>query len=133
MKRLIEKIDPVRLDERHEGRFSPREVIAHLADWEPILLSRMHTAVNTPGGRIEPYDEGEMAIAHKYSESDVQEQLRKFASSRAETAAYLRALPQSEWSKAGRHPERGEMSVIDQAGMLIGHDMYHIEQLSTYL
>ena len=45
----------------------------------------------------------------------------------------MRGLPESDWEKTAEHPERGAISVRDQAGMLIGHDMYHIEQLSGLL
>ena len=31
------------------------------------------------------------------------------------------------------HPERGEMAVEDQANMLLGHDLYHIEQLGRHV
>ena len=31
------------------------------------------------------------------------------------------------------YPERGVQTVEDLANMLLGHDMYHVEQLSAYL
>ncbi len=38
-----------------------------------------------------------------------------------------------DWGKAIVHSERGQMTTYDQANMMLGHDMYHIEHLSQYL
>ena len=114
-----------------EGRFSPREVLAHLADWEPILRSRISTAVESPGSRVPVYDEDRMAIDHRYNESDPEEQIRLFAVERAKTTGLIKGLQPGQRSSTVIHPERGEISVDDIIGMLIGHDMYHVEQLSA--
>lgn len=134
VKRLLEKIPQSRWDERLQpDRFSPREVIAHLADWEPIMLQRIKTARETPGGRIMKYDEAQMAIDHDYAHSDPSVQADRFIHLRAETATYLRTVNANEWTNVGIHDERGEQSVEDLANFLLGHDMYHLEQLSEYL
>jgi len=133
-KRLVSQIECGRLDEpTAPGRFSAKEAIAHLADWEPIALARMHQAIEKPGSTVEAFDEGEMAIAHGYAQTDIEEQLRMYASRRSTTAAFLRNLKDEDWGKAIHHPERGVMTVADQANLLLGHDLYHIEQITTLL
>ncbi|MFQ3669066.1 MAG: DinB family protein [Fimbriimonadaceae bacterium] len=116
-----------------EGRFSPKEVVAHLADWEPIFLSRMQTAESNPGSTVEVYDEGVRAVSQGYAGSDVEEQLRAFRNARDRTVAWLRSLSVESWSKSVEHPERGRMTIEDIANMLVGHDMYHVEQLARLL
>jgi hypothetical protein len=37
------------------------------------------------------------------------------------------------WSVLASHPERGSMSFNDQANMLLGHDLYHVDQVSALL
>lgn len=115
------------------GRFTPREVIAHLADWEPILLARMQTALERSGTTIEAYDEGLMAEENGYRHLDPQEQIRLFIERRATTTTWLRDLPAGAFSRSVLHPERGVMTIEDQANMLLGHDLYHIEQLTACL
>jgi hypothetical protein len=110
-------------------RFTPREVIAHLADWEPIMLGRMQTALASPGASIEAFDEAQMAVDNVYLNLDPREQLHLFVQRRADTARWLRALPPDVWSQAVLHPERGLQTIEDQANLLLGHDLYHIEQL----
>lgn len=114
-------------------RFTPREVIAHLADWEPILLARMQAALAQPGAAIEAFDEVLMAEENGYRSSDPDEQQRLFAARRAETLAWLRALPQEAWVLQFMHPERGLHTIEDQANLIIGHDVYHAEQISASL
>lgn len=132
--RLIEHIPESRWDERIDpSRFCPREVAAHLADWEPILLERVRTGVATPGASVDAFDEGKMAIEHRYSTTDPREQVRLFGERRHATAEFLRGLAEADWSKTVVHPERGVQSVDDMANLLLGHDLYHLEQLSGYL
>ncbi len=112
------------------GRFSPREVLAHLADWEPIFLARMRQAVEEPGSVIEPYDEGQRAIDNDYAGQDPDSNLAAFGRSRGETLAWLKGLEPAQMESHVAHPERGSMTVADMANMLLGHDLYHLDQLS---
>lgn len=73
-----------------------------------------------------------MAAERGYSFWDPIEQLGVFERERALTAQYLRSLQGEAWSNTVFHPERGEQTTEDLANMLLGHDMYHIEQISAY-
>jgi hypothetical protein len=132
--RLIERIPPDRLDvAAEEGRFTPRQVIAHLADWEPIDRVRILAGVNNPGSTIEPYDEMEMARANHYEESDPAERCEVFLRERKKTAELIRGLKADDWSNSVYHPERGTLTVVDLCIIVLGHDLYHIEQLTASL
>jgi hypothetical protein len=134
LERLIRLISPDRLDTPLEAdRFTPREIIAHLADWEPIMMARVQQALDNPGSTVQAWDEGEMAIQNRYSETNIDEQLMKYAAHRAETISLLEKLNADQLKRTIVHPERGSMTVDDQASLLLGHDAYHIEQLSAYL
>lgn len=134
LRRLIQGIPVERLDEpTYPDRFSVREVIAHLADWEPILLERMRTALQQPGSKIEAYDEGEMATANRYHERDIAADLARFEIARTETVRFLKGVHGDQWGRSVIHPERGVMSLYDQANLLLGHDLYHVEQITSLL
>jgi len=131
VERIIGQLDPKKLDTRSaEGRFTPREVAAHLADWEPILMGRIQQSVEQPGSVLATYDD-DKSNERKYSESNVTEQLAAFAQRRKATVAYLKNLQRDEWEKSAVHPERGAMTVLEWAAAIMGHDMYHIEQLTA--
>ena len=132
--RLIERIPPDRMDvAAEEGRFTPRQVVAHLADWEAIDRYRILAGVNEPGSTIEAYDELEMAIEHRYEESDPLERCEEFLRERGKTAAIIRGLRPDDWVKTIHHPERGTLTVADLCNIVLGHDLYHIEQLTASL
>jgi hypothetical protein len=132
--RLIGAIPELRWDEKIDpDRFTLREAIAHVADWEPILLERLRTAVESPGSAIEAYDEGQRALDMNYNQTAPLEQVGLFRQKRAETVRFLRGLSTEKWSNTFIHPERGEISVADLANMLLGHDHYHLEHLSQLL
>lgn len=132
MERLMDKLPAEKLDlPTYPGRFSPREIIAHMADWEPILLGRMKSCLSNPGGSIQGIDEGEMAEQNGYATSNVADQMKKFRAARGETIEWLNGIQPEDWQKFGVHTERGKQTVYDQASALLGHDLYHIEQLTA--
>lgn len=118
---------------REAGRFTPREVIAHLADWEPILRGRIQQGAAHSGAAIETYDESARALEQNYAGCDVREATNRFRAEREHTVAVVEALSPADLAKTILHPERGPLTVADLAEMILGHDVYHIEQLSAYL
>lgn len=113
----------------HPDRFSPIEVIAHQADWEPIFLERMQEAVRNPGGNIFGIDEVQRAIDMNYRDQDIAVQLDAFEEARTATIAWLRALTPEQFQLTVTHNEKGPLTIDEQANMLVGHDTYHTIQL----
>ncbi|RYG21318.1 DinB family protein [bacterium] len=131
---LVRQLDPALLDQpTAEGRFTPREAVAHLADWEPIMRGRLRQTVDRPGSTIVAHDEGERAIRLGYSKLDVEEQLALFARERTETVAYLRQVAPEDWTLRAVHEERGPYTLREQANFFVCHDQYHVEQFLTLL
>lgn len=131
--RLYGLLTPAQVDERKGDRFTPREVIAHLADWEPIFRQRMQAAVRENGATVQGMDEGELAITNRYSELDVNDQLARFAKERAATVAYIQSLDSSLLDNAYNHSEKGLVTVRATLDMLGHHDTYHVEQITALL
>ncbi|MES1228422.1 MAG: DinB family protein [Armatimonadota bacterium] len=132
--RVIAHVDPSMYDTAiDEGRFTLREAVAHLADWEPILLGRIKQAAEEPGSIVHGIDESQRAIDQKYSETDLTESLAKFTSERAKTVEYVKGLSNEQWSNAAIHNERGPHTASDFAWTMVGHDTYHFEQFARYL
>jgi uncharacterized damage-inducible protein DinB len=134
LERIVALIPADRWDQhRYADRFTPREVLAHLADWEPILQERIRGGVEEEGFVITPYDEGERAIAQNYQAQDPQESLQRFRASREQTIELIKGLSEEQLRRALWHPEIGGMQVADIIAMITGHDAYHLDQLSEYL
>ena len=133
VEQIVRQIPGARYDDKTDPeRFSLREAIAHLADWEPILRDRIKLAVESPDSPVQGLDEGVRAKEMNYGTWDVTEQLRTFANERAKTIAYLKGLAPDDWSKAVLHNEKGRQTVMDQANQFLGHDLYHIEHLMGF-
>lgn len=116
-----------------KDRFSPREIIAHLADWEPILRARVELAINSPGATIQAHDEGQRAIDQNYAGQDFIECVVRFQQERARTAALAQTTPEDRLAQVVHHPESGPMSGFDLLAFIPGHDLYHIQQLYSLL
>lgn len=134
VQRIVKQVPESKWDTTADpGRFTFREAVAHIADWEPILLWRMQRAVEEPGCHVPAKDESERAEEAEYENWDPVESAQKFVEARAETVKFLQGLKPEDWSKAVSHPEKGVIDVYDQANTLLGHDMYHVEHLLQYL
>ena len=134
LERIATAVPAHRHDERTDpDRFTLREAIAHMADWEPIFLERIQNAVEHDDYQIVPYDESELAEKNGYAHQDVMQSIAKFRADRQRTLAYVRGLTREQLDRPVVHPELGSMRVSDIVNQLSGHDLYHLEHLTQYL
>lgn len=132
--RVVELIPETSYDHKLDPkRFSFREALAHLADWERINLDRLKQGVENPGCTVQGFDEGQIAIDHDYASADPTQQARKFIEGRKDLLNYLMTIREKDWDNVYYHSERGRQTVFEQAVTILGHDMYHLEQFSQYL
>ena len=133
IERLLRVFPKERLDDRPDpDRFTPREVIAHLADWEQIVLDRVRVANKRPGTAGPVDDPGERAIAHHYGDKDVFHEAEVFESRRQTTMEYLSGLDAPDLQKTFIHPVHGEMTIESYMVNILAHDVYHMDQLSCF-
>lgn len=134
VERLVALVPESRYDEKTDpGRFSFREAMAHLAEWDLINLDRLRRGVQEPGCTVQGFDESQKAIDGNYQATDPVEQARLFAERRKDVVAFVKSLTPEDWTKIYYHSERGEQTVHDQAVNILGHDTYHIEHFTQYL
>ena len=85
---LLRGLTEEEADQRPDpDRFAIREVIAHLAGWEPIFLERLTQMRFKDHPTLPDYDEGQRAIEHGYAQSDWYAQAPLFADRRREIIA----------------------------------------------
>ncbi len=134
LRRLIERIDPGRYDESlAPDRFTLREVVAHMADFEPVIRGRMELALSHPGSEVQNWDQDAEALARNYRSWDVEQTLGTLANERLRTLELFGSLSQNQLQLTVKHPILGEMSIFGLAAFCLGHDTYHLEQVSQYL
>ena len=134
VRRLLDNL-PTTVYDVHTApdRFSLREAIAHLADWEAIHLSRIQAAVLHPGSPMPDIDESQVAIDGKYADRDPHVEAARFISERPTLLAFLSSLTAADWSKTFVHSVKGELTVEEYTSAILGHDVYHLDHLLEYL
>ena len=129
----LQGISDAEADSRPDpDRFTLREAIAHIADFEPIFRGRMELIASTDTPTLENRDEEQMAIDRDYAHTDVAEQTQIFLAERAKTVALLQTLPLEFWSREGLREGVGTISLEDIAHLLVVHDVYHLKQIHDY-
>lgn len=117
-------------DERDSpDHFSAREVLAHLADWEPLFRARMQVAMAQPGATVTVWDETERAVAQNYGLADPVQAAARFLEERNVTLEWVSTLSDEDLQRAYHHPEHGLTSVATTLDLLTAHDAYHLAQL----
>jgi uncharacterized damage-inducible protein DinB len=134
MERIAAKLTESAIDAHPDpNRFSVREVICHLADWEPIFLERLLGAVQQEGYKTVSIDEGELAIKHDYAHQDFGKAMTRFKHGRESLVDFVKSLDDADLAKSLTHHAFGEVKVIDMISFIVGHDVYHIEQLTAFM
>lgn len=120
-------------DARPEAdRFTLREMVAHLADWEPVCRGRIVRTRTEDNPFLPNWDEDQAAIIGDYAHTNPHEALLWFAERRADTVAVLKSLSDEEWSRVARRENVGELSIQTQISLIVAHDGYHNRQAAEY-
>ncbi len=127
---LLTQIGPARVHlAPAPGKWSPAEIIAHLADCEIAFAFRIRQALAEENHVIQPFDQDKWA-AH-YRDANAEEALALFLSLRNWNLKLIhKALPANA-NRAVTHPERGTMSFTGMLESFAGHDLNHIAQLKA--
>ena len=133
---LLQKLapeDPIWDRRPDPERFTIREVLAHIADWEPIVLERVCRIRDEETPLLPDVDENAMAVKNDYAHSDPRHSLTRIHAGRAHLLATLRALPTKAWQRTGNRESIGLLTLQDLIVMWLGHDGYHTCQIAQWL
>ncbi|HEY4875485.1 MAG TPA: DinB family protein [Puia sp.] len=114
------------------GKWSIAEIVIHLADGEIIGACRFRQAYTNHTGPFPFYNEAVWAEEMCYQEQSaaiIESNLRLFSLLRQTTANLFAGFEDSDWSKTGIHPERGEMTLRGLLELYADHSERHIEQI----
>jgi hypothetical protein len=110
------------------GKWSPREILCHLADCEVVFAFRLRQTLAEPHHVIQPFDQD--VWASQYSSSFTTEAaLAVFSAVRQWNVALIRNASAEALAKPVTHPERGQMTFQEIVETMAGHDLNHILQL----
>ena len=109
--------------------WSAHEIVCHCADSETNAAARIRYLAVEPDPLIVGYDQAAWAVALDYHGHPLAPALAAVATTRANTAALLRRLPEAVWGRAGRHPESGRYTAQDWLRIYAAHLHDHADQI----
>jgi hypothetical protein len=131
---LSSSISPAIWDRRPDPeRFTLREIIAHLADWENVFQERLRQTRDEDQPIFIAYNPAQLALDHDYAHTDPQICLAQYSERRQATLALLHSMTPAQWDRSGRHGEVGPVTATEQAVMMSGHDGYHLRQVVQWM
>ena len=113
------------------GEWSAHEVVVHCADSETNSFARIRFVTAEKEPVIQGYDQEHWARVFDYHALPVEPALAVVDSVRASTTALVRTLPESAWSKSGRHTESGPYSAEDWLRIYADHLEGHAKQIEN--
>lgn len=114
------------------GRFSAREMIAHVADWDVIWLQRLQRTREEDNPFLPSVDEGQVAAERNYAGQDPSANLDRLGKTRPLIVGFLRTLPEDAWDRTAHREFIGDLTLLQLAMTILGHDAYHIRQSTTF-
>jgi hypothetical protein len=126
---VLLKITPEELDARPgPGRWSPREIIHHLADSEMTAAIRLRRLLAEDRPQIIAYDQDEFA-RRLYYDRPHETSLELFRYVRTSTAEILERMGPQDWLREGTHSEVGRYSVEIWLRIYAEHAHKHARQI----
>lgn len=134
VERILRVFPHDRLDDRIDhDRFTAREVVSHLADYEQTVLDRIRVAKTSPGREAPNYDPDKHASEHNFGDKEVFHEAEVLESRRGMTIEYLQGLESSDFDKSFKLSDGREFTIREYMNHILRHDLNHLEQISRYL
>ena len=109
------------------GKWSARDILAHLADTEIVFAWRLRQALAEDHHVIQPFDQG--VWSKTYGAFDAASALAVFSAVRSWNLTLIRQMSAADLARPVTHPERGIMTVKTIVETMGGHDVNHLRQL----
>lgn len=108
------------------GKWSVLEVVAHIADFEPIFADRMKRIIATQNPPLLSGDENLFAQHLAYHQRDIEEELKLIEACRGQMAKILKTLPAAAFERTGIHSENGPLTLERVLGYVTNHLPHHL-------
>jgi hypothetical protein len=129
LKFLLERLGPKVEEAPAPGKWSPRQIVCHLADCEIVFAYRLRQALAQEHHVIQPFDQDQWAT--QYDSCDARTALTVFGAVREWNVRLIHSLTPGHLRKKLTHPERGEMQVSVVVETMAGHDLNHLSQIEA--
>ena len=109
------------------GKWSIREIVAHLADCEIVFAVRLRQTLAEEHHFIQPFDQ--VRWAERYAAYDLKTAFETFAAIRNWNLKFLLTVTADDRHHPVTHAERGTMILWTIVETIAGHDINHLQQI----
>jgi hypothetical protein len=114
------------------GEWSVRETLIHARNVAVLVNGlRLRRLIYESLPVFADFDEARFRRAHLERAEPIADLVAMIVAEHEQIACLLRALPDHEWQRAGRHPERGPMSIEVLARWSCEHAEEHAAQIAA--
>ena len=108
------------------GKWSTLEVVAHLADFEPVFADRMKRIIAMDKPLLLVADENQFAATLAYHDRDVADEMAIISATRKQMGHILSSLPPEAFQRQGVHSERGLVTLEQILTISTRHIPHHV-------
>jgi uncharacterized damage-inducible protein DinB len=109
------------------GKWTVRQIVVHVAQWEQIFGVRLRGGLFIPGYVVQPWDQDR--LVREMDAVDGPTAFRAFAGAREMTLALAKSLSVAELRHVFQHAERGPIDARDVLTTIAGHGVHHYGQI----
>jgi uncharacterized damage-inducible protein DinB len=132
LENMLQALGPEKLElSPAPGKWSVRDIMAHLADCEVVFAFRLRQALAEDHHVVQPFDQDKFSAS--YANYDARMALSVFSAVRQWNLAFLAGLKPEDFDKPLNHPERGDMPLKTILETMAGHDRNHVKQIEVFL
>lgn len=109
------------------GKWSTKQVVCHIADFEPVYIDRMKRVIAEEGPTMFGGDPDLFAARLSYDRRDIEVELSLIAATRAHMGPILQALAPGDFLRTGNHSEAGLITLEKLLSNITNHIPHHIK------
>jgi uncharacterized damage-inducible protein DinB len=109
------------------GKWSTRQVICHLADFEPVYADRMKRVVAEENPTIFAGNPDVFAARLAYEARDMEEELQLIEAVRKHVGRILKTLKPEDFQRKANHSEAGPVTLEKLLTNVTNHIVHHIK------
>ncbi len=126
----VRDVPDAALSTRHEGKWSVKEIIAHLAEVDEIAFKRIEEIKRG----VSPMSPAVIQPSRDYNSWPIADVIAYFADSRTRNVSQYDQLDPSDLQKTSRHPRLGVMmNPVDLAWFDAEHDDHHLVRVGEII
>lgn len=109
------------------GKWSTRQVICHIADFEPVYADRMKRVIAEDKPALISGDPDLFKAALAYDKRPVPDELDLIAVVRRQMAVVLRSIRPEDFQRTGIHSSDGPLTLETLLKRITGHVPHHVQ------